>query len=76
MEEYTPRRLYKFFKKLEKMKMKPMSEKFWPKKKKKKPMRKINVTVNMHVRPRGSCRVYLFPTYPDPNHRHSKVMKS
>lgn len=31
-----------------------------------KPMRKINVTVHMHVGPRGSCRAYLFPTYPDP----------
>lgn len=30
------------------------------------PIRKINATVYMHVGPRGSCRAYLFPTYPDP----------
>lgn len=30
------------------------------------PIRRINATVYMHVGPRGSCRAYLFPTYPDP----------
>lgn len=39
-------------------------------------LEKINVTVYMHVGPRGSCRAYLFPTYPDPNREHYKVSKS